>query len=425
MGEVQEADETDLPGDRWRQLARLCALGHRLWHEPIARRRAWLVLAAVLVCGYSLWVLGYVIAMPEIGVRCAFTPVVNNFYSEFLYPEDQEPLREKDIIVKVADQDVANWSDFLRDARLATKRPGSHSGVDGQELSRRSHISHLCAAGRAAIGPRGVRTTRRTWPAYGLVPAEVFAHRGADAVDSVVLPQDRPVHRRRHRLLEAARRSAGRAVLLAVHRLVRRLHGRLSLVAHRHPAGADPGVHALRRAAAGGDAALLSRLPSTQGLFRPASPRRPVVRLRPAGVLPAAAVSGLFARALAGRPAGRRRRAVPRDGRRAAAGRRGRQHARSDALPDLCVFRRRGAVVPAQRGLPGSQLSHGRYADRAQSGQVDSRRHGGGAACRSAIRSTSPSGTRGDSAAGRERGPCSPPRPASRRPTRSASRAIV
>jgi transcriptional regulator with GAF, ATPase, and Fis domain len=61
-----------------------------------------------------LGVLGYVLAMPEIGVRCAFSPVVNHFYEEFLYPENQEPLREGDRILQVGDRHVETWSQLLR-----------------------------------------------------------------------------------------------------------------------------------------------------------------------------------------------------------------------------------------------------------------------------------------------------------------------
>jgi transcriptional regulator with GAF, ATPase, and Fis domain len=107
MGPERESAE---PG--WSGLLRSC--GTRLLHEPPVRRRAWIVLAAFLVCGYAVWVLGYVIANPELGVRCAFTPVVNHFYSAFLYPQFQSPLREGDRIVAVGGHGVENWSQYLR-----------------------------------------------------------------------------------------------------------------------------------------------------------------------------------------------------------------------------------------------------------------------------------------------------------------------
>jgi DNA-binding NtrC family response regulator len=116
--------------------------------EPVARRRFLIVLAAVLVLAYAAGVLGYVLTTPEIGVRCAFTPEVNYFYQEFLYPSGQDAPREGDRVVRVADQPVENWSHFLRKLqRLRRQSPepvtslasaGGHTFVllDGQPLVR-------------------------------------------------------------------------------------------------------------------------------------------------------------------------------------------------------------------------------------------------------------------------------------------------
>src|SRR5215467_3604462 len=90
------------------------SLGDTLVNQPAARRRFLIILATFLVCGYAVGVLGYVLATPEIGVRCAFTPVVNHFYTEFLYPPGQEPLREGDRIVRLGNQPVGNWLELLR-----------------------------------------------------------------------------------------------------------------------------------------------------------------------------------------------------------------------------------------------------------------------------------------------------------------------
>src|SRR5438876_5074146 len=79
-----------------------------------ARRRAAVVVAAVFVWCYALGVLTYVLLTPEIGLRCAFTPVVNHFDEEFLYPRGQEPLRNRDEIVQVGNRPVANWSQLMR-----------------------------------------------------------------------------------------------------------------------------------------------------------------------------------------------------------------------------------------------------------------------------------------------------------------------
>jgi hypothetical protein len=92
------------PARRWAaSLRRLVLL---LLSEQTARRRAWIILATVLVCSYSLAVLVYVRATPEIGLRCAFTPVVNHFYPEFLYPPKQKELHAGDRVLQVGDQPV-------------------------------------------------------------------------------------------------------------------------------------------------------------------------------------------------------------------------------------------------------------------------------------------------------------------------------
>src|ERR671939_1307300 len=99
-------------------VSRLRSLGGALLRQDrasaVARRRLLIGVVAFLACAYALGVFGYVLSTPEIGVRCAFTPVVNHFYQEFLYPEEQAPLREGDRIVQVGDQPVDNWPQLLR-----------------------------------------------------------------------------------------------------------------------------------------------------------------------------------------------------------------------------------------------------------------------------------------------------------------------
>jgi transcriptional regulator with GAF, ATPase, and Fis domain len=111
-------------------------------HQSLVRRRLLIILAAFLVCGYAVGVLGYVRSTPEIGVRCAFTPVVNHFYEEFLDPEDQEPLRPGDTITRLGDCPVENWSQFLhklselRDESALSADHGLRQKPDGQRVVR-------------------------------------------------------------------------------------------------------------------------------------------------------------------------------------------------------------------------------------------------------------------------------------------------
>lgn len=85
-----------------------------LQHRSSSRRRLIIILAAILVSGYALGVLGYILYTPEVGIRVSFTPVVSRFYSDFLFPEGQTPLVEGDQLLFLGDRKVDTWSQFLR-----------------------------------------------------------------------------------------------------------------------------------------------------------------------------------------------------------------------------------------------------------------------------------------------------------------------
>src|SRR5262249_36642771 len=93
----------------------LRALAVALMTQPIARRRFAVIVAAAFVWSYALGVLTYVLLTPEIGLRCAFTPVVNHFDPDFLYPRDQTPLHAGDELVQLGDRDErSDWLELLR-----------------------------------------------------------------------------------------------------------------------------------------------------------------------------------------------------------------------------------------------------------------------------------------------------------------------
>jgi transcriptional regulator with GAF, ATPase, and Fis domain len=125
-----------------------------LLRERVPRRRLLIVLAAFLLCSYAIGVIGYVRSTPELGIRTAFTPVVNRFYPEFLYPPEQEPLEIGDRIIRLASHPVGNWSQFLtrqldlRDeplhpataAERATSDSTGYFDVDGQRIVRVTYL---------------------------------------------------------------------------------------------------------------------------------------------------------------------------------------------------------------------------------------------------------------------------------------------
>jgi transcriptional regulator with GAF, ATPase, and Fis domain len=195
-------------GPGWKGWLR--ALWHDLLRDPITRRRAWIVVAGLLVCGYAVGVFGYVLATPEIGVRCAFTRIVNHFYPEFLYPRDQKPLGEGDTLVKVGGQPVENWSQLLRKMLLLrTEKPETVEGLTVQGLrAGRVPEKHTFVL---LDGHRLVRVvyrkpdesgTRTAWCRLGLSPIQTlipsilwfFLKMGLFAVGAIVLwkrPEDR------------------------------------------------------------------------------------------------------------------------------------------------------------------------------------------------------------------------------------------
>ncbi len=123
-------------------------------NQPRARCRLLIVVAAVLVSVYAFSVLAYVIATPEIGVRCVFTRTVNHFYSEFLDPPDQAPLREGDTVVAVAGHPVKDWSQFMR---KLTHLPDEPADAADQDVLRKAaqnnetNLSHLLIDGQHVV----------------------------------------------------------------------------------------------------------------------------------------------------------------------------------------------------------------------------------------------------------------------------------
>lgn len=101
--------------------------------DATVQRRAGIVLAAVLVCGYAIGVMAYAQSVPDIGIRCAFTPVVNRFNPEFRYPPDQDPLQPYDRVIKLGDQSIQNWPEIQRYLLRAKSRVSEIPKVENPE----------------------------------------------------------------------------------------------------------------------------------------------------------------------------------------------------------------------------------------------------------------------------------------------------
>jgi transcriptional regulator with GAF, ATPase, and Fis domain len=139
-----------------------------------------IVAATVLVFAYAGGVLSYVMMTPDIGVRCAFTPVVNHFNRDFLFRADSpnvEPLQGDDEIVEIGGRKVSNWAQILHELIVLRHNRGqlgteedlqadsgkTHLNVKGQEIIRIGYQ-------RAADGQR-----HEVWLRVGQPPIETLA----------------------------------------------------------------------------------------------------------------------------------------------------------------------------------------------------------------------------------------------------------
>jgi transcriptional regulator with GAF, ATPase, and Fis domain len=86
-----------------------------LVRQPIARRRLFILIAAILVCTYALGVVAYVSSIPDIGLRSAFTPIVTQIYPDYiLAPTEELPDLRDNRILQVGDHHIGTWPDLLR-----------------------------------------------------------------------------------------------------------------------------------------------------------------------------------------------------------------------------------------------------------------------------------------------------------------------
>jgi transcriptional regulator with GAF, ATPase, and Fis domain len=134
-----------------------------------------IVAAAFLVCAYAGGVLGYVwLFSPDIGVRCAFTPAINDFNREFLIA-GKAP-KGDDTITQLGDQDVSNWAQILHElVELRRRKPEPGSEAD---LTSKSKKTHLQVDGKEIVRVRYKKAdtgdTQTVWLRVGQPPLETL-----------------------------------------------------------------------------------------------------------------------------------------------------------------------------------------------------------------------------------------------------------
>ena len=95
----------------------LAALGTQALAQvrsPVYRPRWFILLASCFVCGYALSVFAYVLSLPDIGLRCAFSPVVNRSDPSYAPKGQSWPDLRDYTILQLGDQKVESWPQLLR-----------------------------------------------------------------------------------------------------------------------------------------------------------------------------------------------------------------------------------------------------------------------------------------------------------------------
>ncbi len=145
------------------------------------RSRMLIVVAAVLVCAYALGVIGYVLSIPDIGIRFALTTEITDFRREFLYPPGQTPPARNEQVVAIGDHRVDTWAQLLRQLANLRSRPDPQTNLeDPSALLADPKLTHARLHGvevvRVDVRPSGEgRATRSVWCRLGRSPVGTLA----------------------------------------------------------------------------------------------------------------------------------------------------------------------------------------------------------------------------------------------------------
>ena len=117
-------------------------------HKPL------LILAALLVCLYSVAVLYATRLVPDIGLHCAFSLDVARVDNGQLRPAGDQPLPQvKDRIVKLGDQTIENWPQLLIElGKLRTRARNADSPTYGVHNGEEVVLVELERAAEATRG---------------------------------------------------------------------------------------------------------------------------------------------------------------------------------------------------------------------------------------------------------------------------------
>jgi transcriptional regulator with GAF, ATPase, and Fis domain len=142
-----------------------------------------ILIATAFVFAYAGGVISYVMMMPDIGVRCAFTPVVNHFNERFFFApvspgaDSNEKPSGDDEIVSIGGNEVSNWAQILHELNLLSRCREVPSGSEA-DLRPKSAQTHLIVNGQEIVRvgyKRAVDGERReVWLRVGRPPYETL-----------------------------------------------------------------------------------------------------------------------------------------------------------------------------------------------------------------------------------------------------------
>ena len=245
--EMGRAASSSYPSyDKSRKWPEAAEGGEASWiAEQWAGLRVLFLVGSIAVLLYSVMVLAHVAYMGTIGVRCMFGTIVEEQVPrDFVWERSGvrvEPPQVGDVLSSIDGTDFreGDYSAYLKALRGLSDRIGE--SVDVRWVDVRTGEPR-----EASAVVRYAPTRSYVWSCVWFLQELVDLRRGRAGV------------------LEASQRRVGPAVLLALHRHGRGVHGGVSLDGDRAPALADLSVRAVRGVGADGQPALLSGLPPAE-----------------------------------------------------------------------------------------------------------------------------------------------------------------
>jgi transcriptional regulator with GAF, ATPase, and Fis domain len=118
---------------------------------PHSWRKVLVVLVGVLACLYAIGVLGYVWALPDIGLRCAFHPTIKHVHPDYLRTDHgRVPAPEPgDTIVQVSDTPIKTWPELLR--ALVALREKEPAAVERLEVAEQRQLTCVSLEGEKLV----------------------------------------------------------------------------------------------------------------------------------------------------------------------------------------------------------------------------------------------------------------------------------